>query len=153
VDPDQPVSDVRSMDQRVSQSVGPRRFNMLLLALFAVVALALSAIGIYGVGAYAVAERRREIGVRLALGARGRDVVAMVVRQGVAPALAGAALGIGAAVLLTQLMSGLLYGVTPTDPLTFGAVALVLLFVAIVAAWLPARRATAVDPLITLRSE
>ena len=153
VDPDQPVSDVRSMDQRVSQSVGPRRFNMLLLALFAVVALALSAIGIYGVGAYAVAERRREIGVRLALGARGRDVVAMVVRQGVGPALAGAALGIAAAVLLTQLMSGLLYGVTPTDPLTFGAVALVLLLVAIVAAWLPARRATAVDPLITLRSE
>ena len=153
VDPDQPVSDVRSMDQRVSTSLGPRRFNMLLLALFAAVALALSAIGIYGVVAYAVTERTHEIGVRLALGARGRDVVAMVVGQGVAPAIAGALLGMTAAVMLTRLMSTLLYDVTATDPLTFGAVSLVLLLVAIGAAWLPARRATTVDPLIALRSE
>ncbi len=153
VDPDQPVSDVRSMEQRVSTSLGPRRFNMLLLALFAVVALALSAIGIYGVVAYAVTERTHEIGVRLALGARGRDVVAMVVGQGVAPAIAGAVLGMAAAAMLTRLMSSLLYDVTATDPLTFGAVSLVLLLVAIGAAWLPARRATTVDPLIALRSE
>ncbi len=153
LDRDQPVSDVRSMEQRMSTSLGPRRFNMLLLGLFAVVALALSAIGIYGVVAYAVTERTHEIGVRLALGARGRDVVAMVVGQGVAPAVAGAVLGIGAAAALTRLMSSLLYDVTATDPLTFGAVSLVLLLVAIGAAWLPARRAVRVDPLIALRSE
>jgi putative ABC transport system permease protein len=153
VDPDQPISDVRSMDQRVSQSLGPRRFNMLLLGLFAVVALALCAIGIYGVVAYAVTERTHEIGVRLALGARARDVVAMVIGQGLALAIAGAVIGVVAALAVTRLMASLLYDVTATDPLTFGAVSLLLLLVAIGAAWLPARRATAVDPLIALRSE
>jgi putative ABC transport system permease protein len=153
VDPDQPISDVRSMDQRVSQSLGPRRFNMLLLGLFAVVALALCAIGIYGVVAYAVTERTHEIGLRLALGARARDVIAMVVGQGLALAIAGAIIGVVAAVALTRLMSSLLYDVTATDPLTFGAVSLLILVVAIGAAWLPARRATGVDPLIALRSE
>jgi putative ABC transport system permease protein len=153
VDPDQPISDVRSMDQRVSQSLGPRRFNMTLLGMFAAVALALSAIGIYGVVAYAVTERTHEIGVRLALGASPRDVVAMVVGQGLSLAVAGAAIGVVAAVVLTRLMARLLYGVTATDPLTFGAVALLLLLVAAGAAWLPARRATAVDPLIALRSD
>jgi putative ABC transport system permease protein len=153
VDPDQPVSDIRSMDQRVSESLGPRRFNMLLLALFATVALALCAIGIYGVIAYAVTERTHEIGVRLALGAQRRDVVAMVVGQGLVLAVAGAVLGVVAAVALTRLMTSLLYDVTATDPLTFGAVSLLLLLVAIGASWLPARRATRVDPLIALRSE
>jgi len=153
VDPDQPIADVRSMEQRVSESLGPRRFNMVLLGVFAAVALTLCAIGIYGVVAYAVTERTHEIGVRLALGATARDVVAMVVGQGLALAVAGAAIGLVAAVALTRLMSSLLYGVTATDPLTFGAVALLLLVVAAGAAWLPARRATSVDPLIALRSE
>jgi len=144
---------VRSMEQRVSESLGPRRFNMVLLGVFAAVALTLCAIGIYGVVAYAVTERTHEIGVRLALGATARDVVAMVVGQGLALAVAGAAIGLVAAVALTRLMSSLLYGVTATDPLTFGAVALLLLVVAAGAAWLPARRATSVDPLIALRSE
>src|SRR6185436_6717754 len=135
------------------ESLGPRRFNMALLAVFATVALALCAIGIYGVVAYAVTERTHEIGVRLALGASPRDVVAMVVGQGLALAVAGAVVGVVAAVALTRLMSSLLYGVTATDPLTFGAVSLLLLLVATGAAWLPARRATTVDPLIALRSE
>ena len=137
VDPDQPVSDVRSMEQRVSESLGPRRFNMLLLVLFAAVALALSAIGIYGVVAYAVTQRTHEIGVRLALGARGRDVVAMIVGQGVTLAIAGAAVGVAAAAALTRLMSSLLYDVTATDPLTFGAVSLLVVLVAVGASWRP----------------
>ena len=153
VDLDQPVSDVRSMGQRLSQSLASRRFNMLLLLLFALVALALSGIGIYGVIGYAVTERTHEIGVRLALGARGRDVVTMVVGQGLGLAIAGAAIGVAAAAGLTRLMSGLLFDVTPTDPLTFGAVLVLLLIVATGASWLPARRATGVDPLIALRSE
>ena len=153
VDPDQPISDVRSMAQRVSESLGPRRFNLVLLGGFAAVALALCAIGIYGVVAYAVTERTHEIGIRLALGASARDVVAMVVGQGLALAVAGAMIGVVAAVALTRLMSSLLYDVTATDPLTFGVVALLLLVVAAGAAWLPARRATNVDPLIALRAE
>jgi putative ABC transport system permease protein len=153
VDPDQPISDLRSMEQRVSASLGPRRFNMVLLGVFAAVALALCAIGIYGVLAYAVTERTHEIGIRLALGARPRDVIAMVVGQGLALAVAGAVLGVVAAAAVTRLMASLLYGVTATDPLTFGAVVLLLLLVAAGAAWRPARRATQVDPLTALRAE
>jgi putative ABC transport system permease protein len=153
IDPDLPISDLRSMEQRVSESLGPRRFNMVLLGVFAAVALVLCAIGIYGVVAYAVTERTHEIGVRLALGASPRDVVAMVVGQGLALASAGAVIGVVAAVAFTRLMSTLLYDVTPTDPLTFGAVSLMILIVAAAAAWLPARRATHVDPLTALRAE
>jgi len=153
IDPEQPVSDMRSMDQRLSASLASRRFNMLLLLLFAGIALALSAIGIYGVVAYAVTERTHELGVRLALGAQRRDVVRMVVGRGLALATIGAFVGAAAALPVTRLMSGLLYGVTPTDPVTFAAVALLLLLVASAASWLPARRAVRVDPVTALRAE
>jgi len=153
IDPDQPIADVRSMEQRLSTSLASRRFNMLLLLLFAAAALTLSAIGIYGVVAYAVTERTREIGVRLALGARRSDVVNMIVGEGLGLAIGGAVLGAIAAISLTRVMASLLFDVTPTDPLTFAVVSLLLLVVAGAASWLPARRATEVDPLIALRSE
>jgi len=153
IDPDLPVSNVRSMEHRMSESLASRRFNMVLLALFALLALILAAVGIYGVVAYAVTERTHEIGVRVALGAQSRDVLTMIVGQGLALAAAGAVLGVCAALGLTRLMAGLLFGVTPADTLTFTGVTLLLLAVAFAASWLPARRAMRVDPLTALLTE
>jgi putative ABC transport system permease protein len=153
LDPDQPISDVRTMDERIGRSLAGRRFNMILLAVFAALALALAGIGIYGIVAYAVTQRTHEIGVRLALGAQRRDVVAMIVAQGMAMTAAGALVGVVSALLLTRLMSSLLFGVSAADPITFTAVPLLLAAVAFIACYVPARRATRVDPLVALRTE
>jgi putative ABC transport system permease protein len=153
VDRNQPVFDVKPLLQIVADSIALRRLALLLLSAFAVVALALAAAGIYGVMAYAVTQRTHEIGVRMALGARGGDVLRLIVRQGLKLALCGVALGLMVALALTRLMEALLFGVSPNDPLTFVGIALLLLVVAIVACWIPARRATKVDPMIALRCE
>ena len=153
LDPDQPISDVRTMDERIGRSLESRRFNMILLAAFAALALALAAIGIYGILAYAVTERTHEIGVRLALGAQPRDVLSMIVAQGMAMTGAGAAIGVVAALAVTRLMSSLLFGISAADPMTFAAIPLLLGVVAFVACYVPARRATRVDPLVALRTE
>ena len=126
---------------------------MWLFGLFAAVALALAAIGVYGVISYSVSHRTHEIGIRMALGAKARDVMWLVVRQGMACALIGIAVGLMAAYGLTRLMKTLLFNVTATDPTTFVAISCLLIGIALLAAWLPARRATKVDPLIALRHE
>ncbi|MDQ3908762.1 MAG: ABC transporter permease [Acidobacteriota bacterium] len=153
VDPKQPVYDVRSMGQLLAASLAARRFNMILVAVFSAVALLLAAVGIYGVVAYAVAQRTHEIGVRMALGAQPRDVLLLVVTQGMTPALAGVGVGLACAFAITRAISGLLYGVSATDLTTFVSVSALLTAVALLACYLPARRATKVDPLIALRAE
>jgi predicted permease len=153
VDRNQPVFQVRTMRQIVAASVAPRRLVMGLLGVFAAVALALTAIGIYGVMAYAVTERTHEWGIRLALGARGTDVLRLVLTDGLRLALAGVAIGLAGAWLLTRWLGSVLYNVSATDPLTFAVIALLLTMIALLACCLPARRATKVDPLIALRTE
>ncbi len=153
IDPELPVYAVRSMDEAMASSVSQRRFAMRLLALFAAGALALSALGIYGVVAYTVARRTREIGIRMALGALPGDVLALVMRQGLHLILGGVAVGLVGALALTRALAALLYGVSPRDPVTFGAIAGLLVVVALAATWLPARRAARVDPVEALRSE
>jgi predicted permease len=153
VDPTVPVSRVQTLDELVARSVSRSRFNLILLALFAAVALALAAVGIYGILANAVRQRSREIGIRKALGARQGDVFRLLVGQGMRLTGIGLVLGLGAAAALTRFQQSLLFGVEPTDPLTFGAVALLLCAVSLVACSLPARRALAVDPMVTLRAE
>ncbi len=150
---DQPVFNVRTMDEIVSQSVAPRRFSMLLLAVFAVVALALAVIGIYGMLSYAVAQRTREIGLRMTLGAQRMDVMRMVIGHGMKLASAGVVLGLIASFALTRTMKNLLFGVSATHPVTFGSITLLLAVVALLACWIPARRATKVDPIVALRYE
>jgi putative ABC transport system permease protein len=153
VDAEQPISDVRSMDARIGRSLAGRRFHMVVLAVFASLALTLAAIGIYGIVAYAVTERTHEIGVRLALGAQRRDVMAMIVIQGMAMTLGGTAIGIAVALAATRVMASLLFGVSAVDPVTFTTIPLMLAAVAFLACYIPARRATRVDPLIALRTE
>lgn len=153
VDKDQPVSDIMTMEQRLAKSVASSRFVMLLLGAFSVLALGLAAVGIYGVMAYLVTQRTQEIGVRMALGAQKRDVLKLVVAKGMALAIIGTAIGLVASLVLTRLMRSLLFGVTPTDWFTFVIASMLLLTVALLACYIPARRATKLDPLIALRYE
>jgi len=153
VDKDQTIWAVRTMDEIVSSSLAPRRFNLLLLGVFAALALVLASVGIYGVISYAVSQRAREIGVRMALGAQASDVLKLVIGQGMKLALAGVAIGLIASVALMRTMKNRLFGVSATDPATFAATALLLALVALAACWIPARRATKVDPMIALRGE
>jgi putative ABC transport system permease protein len=153
LDKDVPVSVVRSLDRVVFESVGERRFQMTLLSIFALVALVLAALGIHGVMAYSVAQRSREIGIRMALGADSSLVVRMVVGGGLRLALLGVGLGLVGALLGTRVLASLVYQVSTTDPLTLAATAAVLLASAVLASWVPARRATRVDPAISLRAE
>ncbi|HKX28980.1 MAG TPA: ABC transporter permease [Blastocatellia bacterium] len=153
IDPDEPVNQVMTMDELLSNSVAGRRFQMYLLGIFAAAALAIATIGIYGVISYAVSQRTHEIGIRMALGARAGDVRRMVIRRGMIIASIGVALGVAAALALTRVMKTLLFNVSPTDPMTFVLISLLLIAVALLASYIPARRATMVDPLIALRDE
>jgi len=153
LDPDLPIQRLATMEDRVADVFAPRRFNMLLFGVFALVALLLAVIGIYGVMAYSVTQRTHEIGIRIALGATNRDVLWLVVRQGLLLALIGVAVGTGAALALTRILKNLLFGVSATDPTTFVGIALLLISVAFIASYIPARRATKADPLVALRHE
>jgi putative ABC transport system permease protein len=153
VDANQPVYDVATMDQRLSESIAPQRFNALLVGMFALLALGLGAIGIYGVLAYSVAQRTHEIGVRVALGARREDVLVLVVGEGMRLVALGMGIGLPGALALTRLLRSLLFGVKPSDPVTLLAVSVGLALVAALACYLPARRATKIDPMVTLRCE
>jgi putative ABC transport system permease protein len=153
VDRNAPASNIRTMEQYLAASVAPRRFNLRLLSIFAAAALILAATGLYGVISYGVAQRKRELGIRIALGARACDVLKLVTGEGMALAIIGVALGLMAALALTRVMEGLLFGVSATDPLTYMIIALLLMLVALLACYIPARRATKVDPLIALKSE
>jgi predicted permease len=153
LDPDLPIYNVRTMAQRVDESLARRRFSMLLLTLFAALALGLAAIGIYGVIAYLVAQGTRELGIRMALGATPRGILLMIVRHGLAVALVGVGIGLAGAFALTRFMSSQLFGVAAVDPVTFVAVSLLLTGVAVAASYVPARRAAAIDPMVSLRSE
>ncbi len=153
LDANLPIFNVKTMAQALTESLGGRRFAMLLLAAFAGVALLLAVVGLYSVMSYLVAQRTREIGVRMALGARPRDVERLVVLHGVKLVAAGIVLGVAGALLLRKLVASIMAGVEPTDPLTLGAVAALLALTALLASWLPARRAARVDPMVALRSE
>ena len=153
LDKDQAVFNVRTMEQALAQSVAAQRFTMILLAVFALLALTLAAVGIYGVISYSVAQRTREVGIRMALGAKTIDVLNLVVRDGLKLVLIGIGVGLAGALLLTRLMTTLLFGVTATDAVTYVTVALSLVVVALIACCIPARRATKVDPLVALRFE
>jgi putative ABC transport system permease protein len=153
VDPDLLVNDIQTLEDRVSQNIARPRLSVLLIGAFSAIALLLAAIGIYGVMAYTVAQRTREIGVRMALGADPHEVKQLVVRQGMRPALIGVAVGLVAAFAATRLIASLLYGVSAVDPLTFVLVPLFLIAVALLATYLPARRATRVPPTVALQAE
>jgi len=153
LDPDLPTYRVVTMDQRIAESLSRRRFTTILLALFAGLALALATVGIYGVMAYLVSQGTRELGIRMALGATQPAILRMVIRQGLLLALCGVGIGLIAAVAFGRLVSGLLFGVRATDPVTFGAIAILLTAVALLASYIPARRAARIDPMISLRCE
>jgi putative ABC transport system permease protein len=151
VDPEQPIAEIRTLDEWMARSLQGRRAPMLLLAMFGAVALVLAAIGIYGVLAFGVAQRVREFGIRQALGADARAIHALVLGHGVRTVGVGLAIGLGGAIALTRYLESLLYGVATHDAAVFSAVTVLLLAVALAACYVPARRATRVDPLIALR--
>jgi putative ABC transport system permease protein len=153
LDPDLPVTNVRSMDQLIEASTGQRRFAMLLLGLFSGIALLLASVGLYGVMSYTVAQRAPELGVRMALGAGGRDVLRLVLGQGMRLALLGVGIGLVSALVVTRLLRSMLFQVSAADPVTYAGISLLLLGVTLVACWLPARRAMRVDPAVVLRSD
>jgi putative ABC transport system permease protein len=153
IDPGQPIYDLQTLDQMVAKSLGQRRFTLTLMLLFGVIALVLSAVGIYGVMAFAVTQRTQEIGIRMALGARAPDVLRLIVGSGMFLAAIGVVIGLAGAFAITRLMASLLFAVSPTDALTFAFVSGGLLLVALLACYFPARRAMKVDPLIALRYE
>jgi predicted permease len=153
VDKDVPVFSIRTMDQILGNSLAQRRLTLVLLASFAALALLLATIGIYGVISYAVRQRTHELGIRMALGAQARDVVRLIVTQGLKLTLIGIGLGLAGAFALTRWMESLLFGVRPIDALTFGSIAVGLALVALLTCWIPARRATKIDPLIALRCD
>jgi putative ABC transport system permease protein len=153
IDKDLPVYNIKTVNDVISESVAPRRLNMLLLGLFAGLALVLAAVGIYGVISYSVSQRTREIGIRMALGASHTSVLRLVVGEGMILAVIGVTIGVVASFFLTRLMSTLLFGVSTTDPITFVAISLLLTSVSMVASLVPARRATRVDPMVALRYE
>jgi ABC-type antimicrobial peptide transport system permease subunit len=153
LDPDLPMYYVRTMEQRVNESLARRRFSMMLLGVFASVALALATIGIYGVMAYLVNQGTRELGIRIALGASPRNILSLVVRQGLVLAFSGVAIGLAAAFLLVRLIRSLLFGVEVTDPLTFVGISLLLAMITLLACYIPAQRAARIDPMISLRCD
>jgi putative ABC transport system permease protein len=153
VDKDQPVSNIQTMEQILADSIARQRFSMLLLVIFAAVAMILAGVGIYGVMSYSVAQRTHEIGIRMALGAQTGAVLKLAVGYGMKLVVVGIVIGLIAAFALTRVMSSLLFGVTATDPATFTLISLLLVAVAVLASYIPARRATKVDPIIALRYE
>ena len=153
VDRDQPVAEVRTLDERVSDSLAKQRFNTLMLTLFAGLGMALAVMGIYAVLSYSVSQRSHEIGVRMALGAQSGDVIRLILKRGMGLAMLGLLIGLAAALLFTRVLEGLLYGVQPTDPVVFVAIAAGLVLVALAASYLPARRAAKFDPIVTLRAD
>jgi putative ABC transport system permease protein len=153
VDKDQPVTNVRTMDQVFASAISQERFQALMLGLFAALALVLACVGLYGVISYAVVQRTHEIGVRMALGARSADVLRLVLRQGIGLTIVGLIIGVGVGLVATRVLTDMLFGVTPRDPLTFIGVPALLLLVAFLACYVPARRATRIDPLVALRYE
>jgi putative ABC transport system permease protein len=153
IDPNQPISDINTMEKILAESIAQPRLNMTLMALFGALALVLAAVGIYGLVSYAVTQRTQEIGIRMALGAQVADVLKLILKQGIVLAVAGETIGLAGAFALTRLLRSLLFGVTPTDSTIFIVVFAVLTAVALLASYLPARRATKVDPLVALRYE
>jgi putative ABC transport system permease protein len=153
IDKDQPITKIKTMEHYLAASVSQRRFNLIMLAAFSVIALILAGVGLYGVMSYSVTQRTHEIGIRMALGAQSSNVLGMVVRQGLKLIAAGVSIGLVGAILLTRLMSSLLYGVSVTDPVTYVVISVILTGVALVACLVPARRATKVDPMVALRYE
>jgi putative ABC transport system permease protein len=153
VDKEQSVANVRTLEQVISDSVAPRRLSTVLLGIFAGIALALAVVGIYGVLSHLVTQRRHEIGIRMALGAERKDVLKLIVGQGLRLVILGAAIGVTASLVVTRFLESLLFGVRRTDPLTFVLVSLTLMIVALLACYIPARRAAKVDPMVALRYE
>jgi putative ABC transport system permease protein len=153
IDKNLPLDDAETMQQLLSESTSGRRFNTLLLSLFAMLAVVLAMVGIYGVMSYSVTQRTHEIGIRMAVGAQRSDVFRIVIGQGMFLALIGVGLGLVGAFALTRLMTTMLFGVEPTDPLTFISLAVLLIGVGLVACYVPGRRATRIDPLVALRDE
>ena len=148
-----PVTGMRTMEQVMANAASARRFNVVLLGFFSISALLLTTLGIYGVVAFLVGRRQREIGIRMALGAQRRNVLRMVLRQGMRPVIAGSVVGLGASLAASRLVANQLFGVSPTDPLTLTSIVALLFLAALIACWVPARRAAKLDPVVALRHE